>query len=154
MALGTGNSRRGRFHSSPFTEINVTPFVDVMLVLLVIFMVTAPMMTAGVDVDLPDSSAKALPGNEEVLTLSVDKKGDVYLQETKIEPNELQPKLAAIALQKKDTRIFVRGDRAADYGKIMAVVGEVNAAGLNKVSLITETGAPRVGTNAVATRKP
>ncbi len=141
MGMSSG-SRRDRFHSAPFTEINVTPFVDVMLVLLVIFMVTAPMMTAGVNVDLPDSNARALPGNDEPLELSITNSGKIYLQKTEVPLKDLQGKLSAIVGQKKDTRIFVRGDKSADYGAIMRVVGEINAAGLNKVSLVTEVSAP------------
>ncbi|MGB1540053.1 MAG: protein TolR [Rickettsiales bacterium] len=132
-----GNAGRRRRHGG-FTEINVTPFVDVMLVLLIIFMVTAPMLTAGVDVDLPDSKAASLPGKDEPLAVSVTKNGDVYIQETQIELDELQPKLHAITGEKTDTRIFVRGDTDVDYGTMMAVVGEINAAGFNKVSLLTD----------------
>lgn len=140
MGASMNNSRghgRGRRRSG-FSEINVTPFVDVMLVLLVIFMVTAPMLTAGVDVDLPDSKASAVSGQDEPLTVSIDARGAIYIQETKVKLEELQPKLIAITGEKKETRIFVRGDKSVDYGRMMQVVGEINAAGLSKVSLLTD----------------
>lgn len=142
LSLGNGNSgnRRRRVRASPFSEINVTPMVDVMLVLLVIFMVAAPMMTTGVSVDLPKTKASPVTGQDEPLSVSVTADGKIYLQKQQIELNELQPKLAAIAGEKKDTRIFVRGDKNIDYGRIMAVVGEVNGAGFTKVALITEVG--------------
>ncbi len=134
----SGGGGRGRGRRGAMSEINVTPFVDVMLVLLIIFMVTAPMMTAGVSVDLPDSKAPALPGTDEPLTISVKKDGSLYLQETEIELGELVEKLRAIAGEKTDTRIFVRGDQGIHYGLIMQVVGEMSAAGFNKVALLTE----------------
>lgn len=140
MGASMNNSRghgRGRRRGG-FSEINVTPFVDVMLVLLVIFMVTAPMLTAGVDVDLPDSKASAVSGQDEPLTVSIDARGAIYIQETKVKLEELQPKLIAITGEKKETRIFVRGDKSVDYGRMMQVVGEINAAGLSKVSLLTD----------------
>jgi len=116
----------------------VTPFVDVMLVLLIIFMVTAPMLTAGVTVDLPKSDAQPLPGTDEPLSVSVDKKGDIYIQETKVKMGELAEKLTAIVGEKKDTRIFVRGDAGIDYGRVMEVIGVINRAGLLKVALVSE----------------
>lgn len=138
MAFGSGGNRGGRFHSGLNAEINVTPFVDVMLVLLVIFMVTAPMMTAGVNVDLPEAAAKPLPGQDEPLNIFVTANGKVYLQKTEIKVEELEAKLTAITGEKRDTRIFVRGDKAVDYGKVMQVIGQINAAGFGKVSLVTE----------------
>ncbi len=130
---------RGRgYRRNQFTEINITPFVDVMLVLLVIFMVTAPMMTTGVPVDLPESTASPIAGKDEPLTISIKKNGSIYLQDNKIKLNELAPKLIAISGEKKDTRIFVRGDKNIDYGKVMKVVGEVNSAGFLKVALVSE----------------
>ena len=119
---------------------NVTPFVDVMLVLLVIFMITAPMMTTGVQVDLPKAASKPVPGNDEPLTISIKKDGDVYIQKNKVEVDELAQKITAIAGENKDIRLFVRGDSNVDYGRIMKVVGEINAGGFTKVSLITEQG--------------
>ena len=135
----SGNRRRNN-RQSAFAEINVTPMVDVMLVLLVIFMVAAPMMTTGVTVDLPKTAAAPVAGQDEPLTVSVKRDGKVFIQETLTPLKSLQAKLAAIAGEKKDTRIFVRGDKSVDYGKIMQVVGEINAAGFTKVALITETG--------------
>lgn len=136
-----GAGRRNRNNrQAAFSEINVTPMVDVMLVLLVIFMVAAPMMTSGVTVDLPKTNSSALPGQDEPLSVSVTANGKVFLQKSPVTVDELQAKLIAIAGEKKDTRIFVRGDKSVDYGRIMQVVGEINAAGFGRVALITETG--------------
>ena len=141
-SLGGGPGRSRRVRDERFTEINVTPFVDVMLVLLVIFMVTAPMMTAGVNVDLPEANAKPIQGQDEPLSVSVTSGGKVFIQKTEVPLTELQAKLRAITGEKKETRIFVRGDKSVDYGKVMQAVGEINAAGFTKVSLVTEVGAP------------
>ncbi len=140
MGAGLGNSpqRRSRRRAQPFSEINVTPMVDVMLVLLVIFMVTAPMMTTGVTVDLPQSKASPVAGQDEPLSVTVTADGKVYIQKTPVPLREFQAKLRAVTAEKKDTRIFVRGDRSVDYGRIMQVVGEINAAGFGKVALITD----------------
>lgn len=135
--LSSGGRGRG-YRRQQFAEINVTPFVDVMLVLLIIFMVTAPMLTAGVTVDLPDASAKPVPGTDEPLAVSVTSGGKIYIQETEVTFDDLQAKLDAIVGEKKDTRIFVRGDTDIDYGMVMRVIGEINAAGLSKVALITD----------------
>lgn len=124
-------------------EINVTPFVDVMLVLLVVFMITAPLLTVGVPIDLPEATASNLQGSEEPLTVSVNANGEIFLQETLVEPSELAARLLAISKNLKSRRIFVRGDRAVDYGTVMAVMGSLNAAGFNKVALVTEI--PRAG---------
>jgi len=129
-----GHSRRFR----PMAEINVTPMVDVMLVLLVIFMVTAPLMTAGVQVDLPKTSAAPLKGEDQPLSVSVDARGKIWIQETEVQMDELAPRLRAITAQKPETRIFVRGDKAVDYGRVMEVMGNLNAAGFSKVALVTE----------------
>ncbi len=139
--LSSSPTRRNRRKHPGFSEINVTPMVDVMLVLLVIFMVTAPMLTAGVDVTLPSSKAAPLPDKTEPLTVTVRQDGAIYLNNTKVKAEELGPKLTAIVGEKSDTRIFVRGDAAVDYGRIMQVMGEINAAGLNKVALITDPNA-------------
>jgi biopolymer transport protein TolR len=136
--LGGGNGRRNRRSSGGFTEINVTPFVDVMLVLLVIFMVTAPMLTAGVEVELPDSKAGSVQGKDEPLVVTIKADGIIFVQETKILADSLIPKLRAIANEKYDTRIFVRGDTNVDYGQVMKIVGEISYAGFKKVALITE----------------
>src|SRR5262249_33171113 len=122
---------------------NVTPLVDVMLVLLVIFMVTAPMMTSGVVVELPKTNAAPLPGQDEPITISVTSNGKVYIQKTEIQLKDLQAKLQAITGEKRDNRIFVQGDKSVDYGRIMQVVSEMNGAGYTKFSLITDaSGAP------------
>jgi biopolymer transport protein TolR len=133
-------SRRTRQRGQPraaFSEINVTPFVDVMLVLLVVFMITAPMMTSGVSVDLPQSKASALPGNDEPLNVSIKKDGSVYIQNSPSEITDLGPKLQAILGEKIETRIFVRADRSIDYGQVMRVIGEITSAGFSKVALVT-----------------
>lgn len=130
---GRRGSRRGHMMS----EINVTPFVDVMLVLLIIFMVTAPMLTAGVDIELPESAASSLGGEDEPISVSVNAKGAVFIQETKISIEDLGPKLKAITKSNLEARIFVRGDKAIDYGRVMKVMGVINAAGFSKVALIT-----------------
>jgi len=120
------------------SEINVTPMVDVMLVLLVVFMITAPLLTVGVPVDLPKTAASQMVGQDEPLVVSVNAKGEVFLQETKITLDQLVPRLSAITANKKDTRIFVRGDKAIAYGKVMEVMGTVNLAGFTRVALITQ----------------
>ena len=140
--LGSGGgSRRGRStrNSGGFNDINITPFVDVMLVLLIIFMVTAPMMTSGVTVDLPKTKSSALPGNDEPVTVTVKKDGSVYISNTETELANLGTKLQAILGEKTETRIFVRGDAAVDYGQVMRAIGEINAAGYSKVALLTDT---------------
>jgi biopolymer transport protein TolR len=131
--------RRGRRRRTrPMAEINVTPFVDVMLVLLIVFMVTAPLLTTGVAVDLPETSASPLPGQDEPLAVTVTASGQVFLQDSPVELDELGPRLIAITAQNREARIFVRGDRAIDYGRVMAVVGTINQAGFTKVALLTE----------------
>ncbi len=137
----SNSSRRyhRRYRQNRFNDINVTPMVDVMLVLLIIFMVTAPMLTTGVTVDLPDSNAAALPGQDEPLTISIQKNGQLYIQDTKISPKSLTAKLKAIVGEKTDTRIFVRADAQLDYGTVMTIVGNISNAGFTKVALVTET---------------
>jgi len=122
----------------PMSDINVTPMVDVMLVLLVIFMVTAPLLTVGVPVDLPQTSAQTLNKPDKPLVISVNAEGKIYIQETEIPIDELVPKLQAITKAKKGTRIYVRGDRKINYGRVMQVMGMINAAGFSKVALIAE----------------
>lgn len=143
---GGGGGQHGRYsyRKNRFNEINVTPFVDVMLVLLIIFMVTAPMMTAGVQVDLPQSNATPIQGEDEPLSVTVSPGGKVYVQKMEVQVKDLRTKLGAITREKKDTRIFVRGDKTVDYGRIMEVVGEINAAGYGKVALVTEIN-PQAG---------
>jgi biopolymer transport protein TolR len=143
--LLTGSSARNasRRSRSGFNDINMTPFIDVMLVLLIVFMISAPMMTSGVAVDLPQAKSSSLPGNDEPLTITVRADGSVYIQESQTKTEELGVKLQSILGEKKETRIFVRGDRAIDYGLVMKVIGEVNAAGFSKVALLTDnTAAP------------
>ena len=143
MAMMSGNGGRqgrgrGRGGHIPMSEINVTPMVDVMLVLLVVFMISAPLMTVGVPVDLPKTNASQMVGQDEPLVVSVNAKGEVFLQETKIGLEQLVPRLEAITQNKKDTRIFVRGDAAIAYGKVMEVMGTVNQAGFSRVALLTQ----------------
>ncbi len=141
--LGRSSSGRGRgYHRQQFTEINVTPFVDVMLVLLVIFMVTAPMLTAGVEVDLPESKAGSVEGKDEPLSITIKPDGVIYIQEQKILSENLVAKLQAIVGEKMDTRIFVRGDTQVQYGDVMEVVGNISHAGFSKVALITQNTSP------------
>ena len=127
-----------RSSKEPMSEINVTPFVDVMLVLLIIFMVTAPLLTVGVQVDLPESSADSLPEELEPLTLSINSKGEVFIQEHKVSYNKIIPKLLAIAKNRTDTRIYVRGDKNINYGRVLEVMGTLSGAGFSKVALISE----------------
>lgn len=138
MGMSPKRRNSGR-RAQPFCEINITPMVDVMLVLLVIFMVAAPMMTSGVSVDLPKTNASPIGGQDEPLSVTISSSGKIFLQKTPIKLEELQKKLKLMLGEKTDTRIFIRGDKSVDYGKVMAAVGEINAAGYNKVALITET---------------
>jgi len=143
MGANLSKGGRGRgYRQNQFSEINVTPFVDVMLVLLIIFMVTAPMMTTGVTVDLPESAAAPVKGQDEPLTISIKSTGTVYIADNLTKLEDLAPKLKAILGEKKDSRIFIRGDKNVDYGKVMKVVGEVNQAGFFKVALISEQASP------------
>lgn len=131
-------SRRRRGSRALMSDINVTPFVDVMLVLLIIFMVTAPLLTVGVQVDLPETKAGAVSGQDEPLAVSVDAGGQIYLQDTAVELDTLVPRLNAITGHNPDIRIFVRGDKAINYGRVMAVMGQINAAGYRRVALIAQ----------------
>lgn len=130
-------SRSGRNYQ-PMSEINVTPFVDVMLVLLIIFMVTAPLLTVGVPIDLPRTDAKQLEGDKQPLTISVTNEGKVFLQDTEIALNEIVPKLVAITRSGYKERIFVRGDRSTSYGTVMKVMSTISAAGFSRIALVTE----------------
>jgi len=135
----SGSGRRGR-RKAVMAEINVTPMVDVMLVLLIIFMVSAPLLTVGVPLDLPQTQAKSLDQDKNPLTLSVNLKGEVFLNDTAIALDDLVPKLKAItdARAGLDERIFVRGDKKVDYGTVMKVMGRLSAAGFRRVALVTE----------------
>jgi biopolymer transport protein TolR len=139
-AVDTGR-RRQRRRRGVMSEINVTPMVDVMLVLLIIFMVSAPLLTVGVPIDLPQSQAKSLDQDKEPLTLSLNGDGKVFLQNTEIGLEELVPKLKAIADAKGggfEERIYVRGDHKVDYGTVMKVMGRISGAGFHRVALVTE----------------
>lgn len=130
-------SRFGRNRRAQMSEINVTPFVDVMLVLLIIFMVTAPLLTVGVEVDLPKTKAGAISGQDEPLAVSVDSEGRIFVQDTEVDLDQLVPRLAAVSNNNPDVRIFVRGDASVGYGRVMDVMGSLNAAGFQRVALIT-----------------
>jgi len=136
-AFSGGRQLRGR-RRPVMSEINVTPFVDVMLVLLIIFMVAAPLLTVGVPIDLPESQAKSIDQDREPLTISVNDKGQVFLQNTEVTVDELVAKLKAIAKNGTDERIYVRGDRKVDYGTVMRVMGRLSGAGYRRVALVTE----------------
>jgi biopolymer transport protein TolR len=133
---GRGHRRRGRHHGL-MSEINVTPMVDVMLVLLIIFMVAAPLLTVGVPIDLPETQAKALNAQTQPITVSVNEGGQVYLQETEIPLEEIVPKLTAISQAGYDERIYVRGDKNADYGTVMKVMARISDAGFKNLGLVT-----------------
>lgn len=141
MQVGSGQSggRRGRRRQrhAPMSEINVTPFVDVMLVLLIIFMVAAPLLTVGVPIDLPETRAKALEGDTEPITISVNSAGEIFIQDTPITIEEIVPKLEAIAANGYEERIYVRGDQDADYGTMMRLMGRISAAGFKRLGLVT-----------------
>ena len=137
---GGGGSRRrprGR-RRQPMSEINVTPMVDVMLVLLIIFMVAAPMLTVGVPIKLPETQARAINSETQPITISVDEAGAVFLNDTEIAVDEVVPKLQAIAKAGYQERIFVRGDRSADYGTVMKVMARISAAGFKNIGLVTD----------------
>src|SRR6476660_3810104 len=145
MAMNGGTAavagRRRHRRRPVMSEINVTPMVDVMLVLLIIFMVSAPLLTVGVPLDLPQTQAKSLDQDKEPLTVSVNTKGEVYLQNSEIKIDDLVPKLQAITSARggsDDERIYVRGDKKVDYGTVMRVMGRLSAAGYRRVALVTE----------------
>ena len=135
---GYTSGKRLRQRYQPMAEINVTPFVDVMLVLLVVFMVTAPLLTIGVKVDLPQAEAEVIQGNDEPLTVSINDLGQIFVQEAPVEPSELVPRLKAITGENADIRIFVRGDEKVSYGLVMELMSSINVAGFSKVALITK----------------
>ncbi|MCL5778505.1 protein TolR [Limibaculum sp. FT325] len=136
---GMRAGRRGRARAAPMSEINVTPFVDVMLVLLIIFMVAAPLLTVGVPLDLPKSQAQSLPSeNEPPLTVNLDAEGRVYIQKTEVPPEELIVRLAAIQAERTSDKIYLRADRSLDYGRVMQVMGALSAGGFARVALVTD----------------
>ena len=145
MAAGVQSIERGRRSKKrrPLAEINVTPFVDVMLVLLIVFMVTAPLLTAGVPVDLPKTQAQVLGQEREPLSVTIKQNGQVYLQNTPIADEDLVPKLTAIAEGGYDQRIFVRGDKSVPYGRVMEVMGMLSAAGFTHVGLVANSAPPK-----------
>lgn len=135
------SGHRGRRRT--MSEINVTPFVDVMLVLLIVFMVTAPLLTVGVPVDLPKTRAQALGQDREPLSVTVKRDGKVYIQNTPVGEDELVAKLTAIAANGYDQRIFVRGDKSVDYGRVMEVMGLLSAAGFTHIGVVTDVTNPK-----------
>ncbi len=140
---GGGRRRRGRRKTQPMAEINVTPFVDVMLVLLIIFMVAAPLLTVGVPVELPQTAANALPSDEEEpLTVTITAEGEILIQNTPTLPNELVGKLTAIAAERTSDRIFLRADGANAWNTVAEVMGALNAGGFSNIGLVTDIGGP------------
>ena len=148
---GGPRGRHGRSNRRPMSEINVTPMVDVMLVLLIVFMVAAPLLTVGVPVDLPKTQAPTINEQKEPLVVTVNAQGQIYVQETPIDADALLPKLQAITENNQDATIYVRGDKAINYGRVMEVMGLIASAGYSKVSLIAEL--PQAGGKAPA-KKP
>jgi biopolymer transport protein TolR len=142
---GAGRRRSGRTRRRPMAEINVTPMVDVMLVLLIIFMVAAPLLTVGVPIELPETAATALPARqEEPLTLSLAADGSVLVQDTAVERNQLVSLLSSVASERESQEIYLRADGTIPYEDVMQVMGALNAAGFNEVGLVTEQGGPRL----------
>lgn len=135
---GTAGSAHMRRHHRPMSEINVTPMVDVMLVLLIVFMVAAPLLTVGVPVNLPQAGAESLTGDEEPLAITIQPDGKVFIQDTLIEAEALIPRLRAIVGEGYDQRIYVRGDKNASYGAVADVMARINQAGFARVALVTE----------------
>jgi len=134
---GAGSGRPGR--APMLAEINVTPLVDVMLVLLIVFMITAPLLTPGVSVDLPETSADALPGQGEPLTVTVRADGAIFVQDTQVEPQTLVPRLQAVAESGYEQRIFIQGDKNVDYGAVADVMARINTAGFTRIGLVTDS---------------
>ena len=137
---GNGGGRRRRRTARPMSEINVTPMVDVMLVLLIIFMVTAPLLATGVQVDLPQSKAASLEQNREPVAISIDRTGNVFLDDTPVPIEGLGARLQQVAASSREAggpRIYLRADHGLDYGRVMQVMGEINRAGLRKVALVS-----------------
>ncbi len=142
---GGGRRRRGR-SGGRMSEINVTPFVDVMLVLLIIFMVAAPMLTVGVPIELPRTAAGALPAEqEEPLSLTLTADGQILIQETPVAADDVIPRLRAVAAERRDDRLFLRADGAIPYERVMQVMGALNAGGFRNIGLVTDTGGPGLG---------
>ena len=141
--LSRAGARRGRGALRPISEINVTPMVDVMLVLLIIFMVAAPLLTVGVPLELPKTRAQALPTEqEEPLTINVDAEGRVYIQKTEVDTENLVPKLTAIQAERQSDKVFLRADRTLDYGVVMQIMGALSAGGFRNIGLVTDQPDP------------
>jgi len=136
--VGRNGSRRRHRRSRVSSEINVTPLVDVMLVLLIVFMVAAPLLSVGVPIDLPKTDAKALPSQQEPLTITVDASGKVFLQDEEVLIEDLIAKLVAVSDTGYDERIYLRGDENSDYGAVMKVMARINAAGFSNLNLVTD----------------
>jgi len=132
----SSGGRRGRWQ--PKAEINVTPFVDVMLVLLIVFMITAPLLAVGVPVELPETEARSMPADEEPLTVTIGANGEIFLQETAVELDQLVPRLRAIGGTGYDGRIFIRADEAADYGSVVRVMARISSSGYTNLGLVTD----------------
>ncbi|MGC6531235.1 MAG: protein TolR [Candidatus Puniceispirillaceae bacterium] len=137
-SLNRSQGRAGRSRHRPMGEINVTPFVDVMLVLLIVFMVTAPLLTVGVPVDLPKTKAGQISADAAPLVVSIQEDGQIYLQETAIEEEALIPRLTAVSEANPDVRIFVRGDRSVSYGAVVELMGRIQTAGFSRVALVAQ----------------
>ncbi len=152
MAAGVvekGRKGRGRAKSRPMAEINVTPFVDVMLVLLIIFMVAAPLLTVGVPLELPKTAAQSVPAEpEEPLAVSVTPEGPIMVMNSEVPEDELITRLQAVAAERQSDKIYLRADGAIPYARIMQVMGALNAAGFNNIVLVTDTGGPRMNAPA------
>ena len=137
MAMGLHAKKRGRRGRAPMAEINVTPLVDVMLVLLIIFMVTAPLLTAGVPIELPDSRANALDQDPKQVTVSIDRAGTIFIDKDEVPQGGFADALAQIGQGREPPQVTLRADKGLDYGRVMAVMGELNRAGFNSISLVT-----------------
>jgi len=145
---GRRRRRRRGGHAAAMSEINITPFVDVMLVLLIIFMVAAPLVTVGVPVELPKTAATALPAEqEEPLTITLTADGLIMLQETEIGMDQLIPKLRSVAAERDSNKVFLRADGAIAYEQVVQVMGALNAGGFSNIGLVTETGGPTLDGN-------
>jgi biopolymer transport protein TolR len=161
VALSTLNNRRTRGRYRPMAEINVTPLVDVMLVLLVVFMVAAPLLTVGVPVDLPQTQAPPITDPKEPLVISINAEGRIFIQDTDVVSDALVPRLQAITGENPDALVYVRADKSIDYGRVLEVMSLISAAGYRKVSLIAESpkgisrksAADPLGRTTIATAK-
>jgi len=145
MAMASPSRRGHGRRRAPMAEINVTPLVDVMLVLLIIFMVTAPLLVTGVPVNLPDSQAKALEQDDQPVSLSIDANGGIFIDEAQVDEAELAEQLAALGARPEPPQINLRADTTLSYGQVMRVMGELNRAGLNRVSMVTTQASAEAG---------